>query len=37
MFMFIKRIDNASFYLQVGQLGTLIKSDAVKISWLRDL
>jgi hypothetical protein len=35
--LLIKRIDNAFVYLQVGQLGTKIKSDAVRISWLRGL
>ena len=35
--LLIKRIDDAFVYLQVGQLGAKIKSDAVRISWLRGL
>jgi hypothetical protein len=35
--LLIKRIDDAFVYLQIGQLGTKIKSDAVRISWLRGL
>ena len=33
--LLIKRIDDAFVYLQIGQLGAKIKSNAVRISWLQ--